>query len=129
MSKLYYLSILLTLMKIYNPNSIIIAAPSQEEIIQGTKIVNVTVSSIDVLKQHYSFAQYFDFNQTCPCYNGTVAEFCIMCKIKNPPKNLLGVFFDESTRDDEDDKYSLEELKYMANNSANMFIFWKYEEK
>ncbi|EMR14809.1 MAG: effector protein [Sweet potato little leaf phytoplasma] len=116
-------------MKIYNPNNIIMAAPSQEEIIQGTRIVNVTVSNINVLKTHPSFAQYFDFNQTCPCYNSTVAEFCIMWKIKNPPTNLLGVFFDESTRDDEDDKYSLEELKYMANNSVNMFIFWEHKEK
>ncbi|MDV3196905.1 MAG: effector protein [Pigeon pea little leaf phytoplasma] len=129
MLKLYHLSLLLTLMKIYNSNNIIMAAPSQEEIIQGTRIVNITVSSIDVLKQHSSFAQYFDFNQTCPCYNSTVAEFCIMWKIKNPPTNLLGVFFDESTRDDQDDKYSLEELKYMANNSVNMFIFWEYKEK
>ncbi|MDV3159422.1 MAG: hypothetical protein Q8769_02735, partial [Candidatus Phytoplasma australasiaticum] len=71
-------------MKIYNPNNIIMAAPSQEEIIQGTRIVNVTVSNINVLKTHASFAQYFDFNQTCPCYNSTVAEFCIMWKIKNP---------------------------------------------
>ncbi len=93
------------------------------------RIVHVTVSNINILKNHEIFKQYFDFTLTYPRYNGNIAEFAIIWKIKNLPRNLLGVFFDNGTRDDEDDKYTLEDLKNMGNGAQNMYIFWQYEQK
>nr|ABU55743.1 hypothetical protein precursor [Potato witches'-broom phytoplasma] len=109
-------------------NKQVTAAPN-EEFVGDMRIVNVTVSNIDILKNHETFKQYFDFTLTVPRYNGNIEEFAIIWKIKNPPHNLLGVFFDNGTRDDEDDKYILEELKQMGNGAKNMYIFWQYEKK
>ncbi|WP_034172309.1 SVM family protein [Chrysanthemum yellows phytoplasma] len=109
-------------------NKQVMAAPN-EEFVGDMRIVNVTVSNIDILKNHETFKQYFDFTLTCPRYNGNIEEFAIIWKIKNPPHNLLGVFFDNGTRDDEDDKYILKELKQMGNGAKNMYIFWQYEHK
>ncbi|XXP77406.1 MAG: SVM family protein [Lettuce witches'-broom phytoplasma] len=105
----------------------IMAAPN-ENFIGDMRVVDVTISNINVIKQHPLFQQYFDYTQKQPCYNATLADFSIMWKIKNPSPNLLGVFFDNGTRDDEDNKYTLEELKHMGNNAENMYIFWKYKE-
>ncbi|KND62610.1 SVM family protein [Candidatus Phytoplasma phoenicium] len=107
-----------------NNNQKVMAAPN-EEFVGDMRIVNVTVSNMDILKNHETFKQYFDFTLTGPRYNGNIAEFAIMWKIKNPPRYLLGVFFDNGTRDDEDDKYMLEELKQMGNGAKNMYIFWQ----
>ncbi|MDO8054210.1 effector protein, partial ['Opuntia sp.' phytoplasma] len=109
-------------------NKQVIAAPN-EEFFGNMRIVNVTVSNIDILKNHKTFKQYFDFAISEPCYNGTVATSAIMWTIKNPHHNLLGVYFDDGTRDDEDDKYTLEDLKKMGNGASNMYIFWQYEQK
>ncbi|WAN63557.1 SVM family protein, predicted signal peptide [Candidatus Phytoplasma rubi] len=110
-------------------NKQVMAAPPNEEFVGDMRIVNVTVSNIDILKNHETFKQYFDFTLTGPCYNGNITEFAMIWKIKNPPRSLLGVFFDNGTRDDEDDKYILEELKQMGNEAKNMYIFWQYEQK
>ncbi|MGE9276290.1 MAG: SVM family protein [Candidatus Phytoplasma pruni] len=109
-------------------NQQVMAAPN-EEFVSDMRIVNVTVSNINILKNHEIFKQYFDFTLTGPRYNGNIEEFAIIWKIKNPPRNLLGVFFDNGTRDDEDDKYTLEDLKNMGNGAQNMYIFWKHEQK
>ncbi|MGE9276400.1 MAG: SVM family protein [Candidatus Phytoplasma pruni] len=109
-------------------NTQIMAAPN-EEFIGDMRIVNTTFSDINRIKDFQPFSQYFDFKISGPCYNGNVAEFAIMWKIKNPPRNLLGVFFDNGARDDEDDKYTLEDLKQMSNGAKNMYIFWQYEQK
>ncbi|MFB5029568.1 MAG: hypothetical protein WJU30_00101 [Candidatus Phytoplasma pruni] len=109
-------------------NTQIMAAPN-EEFIGDMRIVNTTFSDINRIKYFQPFSQYFDFKISVPCYNGNIAEFAIMWKIKNPPRNLLGVFFDNGTRDDEDDKYTLEDLKQMGNGAKNMYIFWQYEQK
>ncbi|MDV3166491.1 MAG: effector protein ['Waltheria sp.' little leaf phytoplasma] len=91
--------------------------------------VNVIVSSDDILKKHNLFQKYFDWSCKYPSYNSELEEFGMIWKIKNPPENLLGVFFDAGNRDNTDNKYTLEELKYIANNAKNMYIFWKYKEK
>ncbi|QKX95049.1 SVM family protein [Candidatus Phytoplasma asteris] len=121
----FFVFIFLGLFLIIN-NQQVMAAPN-EEFVGDMRIVNTTVSNIDILKNHETFKQYFDFTLTGPRYNGNTEEFAIIWKIKNPPRNLLGVFFDNSTRDDEDDKYTLEELKQMGNGAKNMYIFWQYE--
>ncbi|MDV3167934.1 MAG: SVM family protein [Candidatus Phytoplasma stylosanthis] len=109
-------------------NNQVMAAPN-EEFVGDMRIVNVTLSNINVLKNHEPFLRYFDFTLNYPCYNGNMESFAMIWKIKNPPRNLLGVFFDNGIRDDEDDKYNLEELKQIGNGAHNMYIFWKYEEK
>ncbi|WP_026052456.1 hypothetical protein [Italian clover phyllody phytoplasma] len=109
-------------------NTQIMAAPN-EEFVGDMRIINVTVSNINIIKNHETFKKYFDFTLTSPCYNGNIAEFSIMWKIKNSPRNLLGVFFDDGIRDDEDNKYTLEDLKQMGNGAKNMYIFWQYEQK
>ncbi|QTX02872.1 putative secreted protein, SAP05-like [Candidatus Phytoplasma luffae] len=109
-------------------NNPVMAIPN-EEFINNTRIVNVNISNINVLKNHEAFKQYFDFTINGPCYNGNIADFAIMWKIKTPPHNLLGVFFDNGTRSDEDNQYTLEELKQMGNGAQNMYIFWQYKEK
>ncbi|MGM1458962.1 MAG: effector protein [Columbia Basin potato purple top phytoplasma] len=109
-------------------NKQVMSAPNKE-FVGNMKIINVTVSNIGILKNHETFKQYFDFTLTDPRYNGNIEEFAMIWKIKNPPRNLLGVFFDNGTRDDEDDKYILEELKQMGNGAKNMYIFWQYEQK
>ncbi len=73
-------------------NQQVMAAPN-EEFVGNMRIVNITVSNINILKNHATFKQYFDFKINRPCYNGNIATFAIMWKIKNPPRNLLGVFF------------------------------------
>ncbi|MDO7983827.1 MAG: effector protein [Pigeon pea little leaf phytoplasma] len=107
----------------------VVTTITKEEFVKETRIVNVTVSNAKILRQHPLFQKYFDFSCKSPCYNADLEEFGMVWKIKNPPKNLLGVFFDQNTREDEDDKYTLEDLKYMANKSPNMYILWKYKEK
>ncbi|MEK0309358.1 effector protein [Candidatus Phytoplasma citri] len=125
----FYLYILFIFVKISTLNNIIIAAPPQDEFINGTRIVNVIVASGDILKKHNLFKQYFDWSCEYPSYNSELEEFGMIWKIKNPPENLLGVFFDAGNRDDADNKYTLEELKYIANKAKNMYIFWRYKEK
>ncbi|GLH60543.1 SVM family protein [Paulownia witches'-broom phytoplasma] len=109
-------------------NKQVIATPN-EEFIGDMRIVNTTFSDINRIKYFQPFSQYFDFTISGPCYNGNIATSAIMWKIKNPPHNLLGVYFDNGTKDDEDDKYTLEDLKQMGNGASNMYIFWQYEQK
>ncbi|WP_341833639.1 SAP05-like protein [Candidatus Phytoplasma asteris] len=122
-----FVFILLGLFLIIN-NHQAMASPN-EEFVGDMRIVNVNLSDIDILKKHETFKKYFDFTLTGPRYNGNITEFAMIWKIKNPPLNLLGVFFDDGTRDDEDDKYILEELKQIGNGAKNMYIFWQYEQK
>ncbi|AYJ01296.1 effector protein [Candidatus Phytoplasma ziziphi] len=122
------LFIFLGLLFVIDNNKQVMAAPN-EEFVGNMRIVNVTFSNINIIKNFQPFSQYFDFTLTGPRYNGNIAEFAMIWKIKNPPHNLLGVFFDNSTRDDEDDKYTLEELKQMGNGAESMYIFWQYEQK
>ncbi|MEC4558638.1 MAG: SVM family protein ['Conium maculatum' witches'-broom phytoplasma] len=106
-------------------NNSLIAAPN-EEFVRDMRIVNCNISSLEILKKNPSFQKYFDFKQEKPCYNANLAEASVMWQIKNPPTNLLGVYFDGfATRSDEDKQYTLEELKQMGNGSKNMYIFWK----
>ncbi|PQP79728.1 effector protein [Candidatus Phytoplasma phoenicium] len=121
------LFIFLGLLFIFNNNQVI-ASPN-EELVGNMRIVNVTFSDINRIKDFQPFLQYFDFTLNGPRYNGNIEEFAMIWKIKNPPHNLLGVFFDNGTRDDEDDKYTLEDLKQMGNGAKNMYIFWQYEQK
>ncbi|BAD04603.1 MAG: putative secreted protein, SAP05-like [Candidatus Phytoplasma asteris] len=122
-----FIFILLGFFLITNNNQVI-AAPHEERV-GDMRIVNITFSDINSIKNFQPFSQYFDFTLTGPRYNGNIAQFAMIWKIKNPPHNLLGVFFDNNTRDDEDDKYTLEELKQMGNGAKNMYIFWQYEQK
>ncbi|MDV3198355.1 MAG: effector protein [Vigna little leaf phytoplasma] len=103
-----------------------INAVSKEEYINNTRIVNITVSNKNIIKNHDFFKKYFDYTQLYPCYNASLEEFAMIWKIKNPPSNLLGVFFDKGERFAEDNQYSLEDLKYMCNGADNMYIFWQY---
>ncbi|MEC4559050.1 MAG: effector protein ['Conium maculatum' witches'-broom phytoplasma] len=117
---------LIVLLIIIN-NNYIIASPN-ENFIGDMRVVDVTISNINILKNHSLFQKYFDYTQEQPCYNADLDQFSIVWKIKDPLPNLLGVFFDNGTRFDEDNKYTLEELKNMGNGAKNMYIFWKYKE-
>ncbi|CAP18649.1 conserved hypothetical protein [Candidatus Phytoplasma mali] len=113
---------------IFNSSDLIAVLP-EAEFVGNMRIVNSTVTDMGVLEKHASFSEYFDFKQPNACYNGNLGEFGIMWKIKNAPHNLLGVFFDDGTRIDEDDRFTLEELKQMGNGAQNMYIFWQYQQK
>jgi hypothetical protein len=65
-----------------------------------------------------------------PCYNSeTIQTYpCLLCRIKDAPSDLLGVFFDAGKRDPSFKgkiKYSLDDLKQMSNGAQNMYIFWQ----
>ncbi|MBP5835740.1 hypothetical protein [Candidatus Phytoplasma meliae] len=65
-----------------------------------------------------------------PCYNSeTIATYpCLLCRIKDSPLGLLGVYFDNGQRDPSfkgEIKYNLSDLKKMSNGAQNMYIFWK----
>ncbi|PWV43902.1 MAG: hypothetical protein DF280_01095 ['Brassica napus' phytoplasma] len=60
-----------------------------------------------------------------PCYNSSTNNKNDLCwRIKEPPNNLLFVFFDSGIRSNEDEFYSLEDLNEMGNGAKNMYIFW-----
>ncbi|NWN45590.1 hypothetical protein [Candidatus Phytoplasma pruni] len=62
-------------------------------------------------------------NRSEPCYNA-LSNPNLDAKIKNPPSNLLGIYFDGGTREFKDNYFSLDELKKMQNNVDNIYIFY-----
>ncbi|MBP5836063.1 hypothetical protein [Candidatus Phytoplasma meliae] len=58
-----------------------------------------------------------------PSYN-SYSDSHLNTKIKNPPSNLLGVYFDGGTREHQDNCYTLDDLKQINNNANNMYIFY-----
>ncbi|MDV3143727.1 MAG: effector protein [Candidatus Phytoplasma australasiaticum] len=126
MRSLWYLTFLFIVLNMYNYQNVVVAMPPREEFIGKTRIVNVSIGNINILKQHAIFNKYFDWSLQSARYNEDLQDFSMIWTIKDPDPNLLGVFFDGGIRNGQDDTYNLQELKHMGNGANNMYcIFLK----
>ncbi|MDV3157312.1 MAG: hypothetical protein Q8889_01090 [Candidatus Phytoplasma australasiaticum] len=84
MRNLWYLTFLFIVINIYNFRNVVVAMPPREEFIGQTRIVNVSVGNINILRQHAIFNKYFDWSLQGAHYNEDLQSFSMIWKIKDP---------------------------------------------
>ncbi|MBS2126208.1 hypothetical protein J8J04_00540 ['Fragaria x ananassa' phyllody phytoplasma] len=111
-------------------------SPQLESQIQDMNVWNIYLGSesqdskaLEWLKNKF-INRHFVKNFRYGIYNDQIYQsyVCFNSLLENPlPEKLLLIYFDEGTRKNTSNCYSLEALKNLGNGAKNMYIFWKDE--